>query len=241
MQANAQDLLLPSEVTDQLHHATQVERVRQDASLAQRARGENRMGATLIAAPPRDDEIQRACVFVGVSVRRSSDWDAAVVRREARIALSPFEATIFVCTNPWSPGDAVAWLAALRGCWIMTPAAFVGTSGAALLYQSALPTKRFVWVSAAARADHAVIWRCILEAMSTFTGHKWVLLHSMAGFALEKAKAERAKRSPQVLALCTAAEVAAHAAFPHVFDAAGFFKFIAKQDPARTTLGISGM
>ena len=135
MQANAQDLLLPSEVTDQLHHATQVERVRQDASLAQRARGENRMGATLIAAPPRDDEIQRACVFVGVSVRRSSDWDAAVVRREARIALSPFEATIFVCTNPWSPGDAVAWLAALRGCFTNIIATAMGFQFTPISYQ----------------------------------------------------------------------------------------------------------
>jgi len=236
--------MLPSEMNDQLRLATDAEHARQIASRNQRTNLAQRQADAVVAQPPRADELRRACLFVDRAVRLPDGWDAAVAHAEARVVQSPFEATFLICDNPWSPrDDVITWFAALTGRWIITPAVVVANhgkqaSGATLKFHSALMSKRFVWVSQAARSAHAAIWRCILEAMTRVDGHKWVLLHSARAFATEKSKAEKQKRSPQVLAFCAPSEGGRSA---HVFTKDNFLSFVRKQDAARTSLGIAGM
>ena len=192
-----------------------------------------RLGEATTATTPTAAEMRRTLFNNGAVP--SGTWGAALVRNETRMVTSVFEAQFAINSNPWSPSCDVDWFACLTGAWILTPEAFIGR-GASVRYHAAVLTKRFVWVSQAARDAHPGLWRCILESLNAVANHKWTLLPSAERFCEEKAKAERAKRSPQVIALCAAGE---GNGLPHVFQHAAFLDFIKKPDVARTSLGIA--
>lgn len=235
-QAHGHGLLLGAEIDDQLHAAARVESKRQSDSLRSRQNEQKRHSDALIAQPPTATELRRAALFLD-NAPVPQGWQAAMIRSEARVVGSLYDANFAISANPFSPSDEVLLNAVLTGGWIMTPACFVG-SGAAIKYHPALSTVRMVWVSQNAQDQYPSLWRCILEGMNRVADHKWRLLHTPGAFCEQKAKAEKAKRSPQVIAFGTAGEAAGNAR-THVFAKDAFIEFIKKPDAARTCLGIA--
>ena len=139
---------------------------------------------------------------------------------------------MFIATNPWKPSCRLTTLAAiLLGTWVIPPETYINTSGVALKYDSALATRRRVWVSVAARAAFPNTWLLLLELLAAHAGHKWSLLSSPEEFAAEKV---RSKGRAEVLALVTPTEAAA--GILHVMPPKKFFNFIMKRNSERTSL-----
>ena len=209
---------------------------RQNKSYVQRVNARDRLRATLAPSPPSADELKQCRVFLDVPNGRSADQILrhALASHRAVSTDSMHTATIFIGDNPWHLTQRlVQWAAVLSGSWVVTPNVFIKGSGACVKYHSALETRRRVWVSEAARAAHPKTWILLLEVMSVQPRHKWTLLASAADFATAKVAAERAKRSAEVIALCSEAESQGMRS-QHAFPASEFLKFITNVNKFRT-------
>ena len=135
-----------------------------------RARASNR--AALSVAPPTAAELRGSQVFLDAPW--SEDLQRAITARCSRVTASAHAATVFIATNPWKPNCRLTTLAAiLLGAWVIPPETYINASGVALKYDSALATRRRVWVSTAARAAFPNTWLLLLELLSAHAGHTW--------------------------------------------------------------------
>ena len=240
VEALGQDLLLADEVNADLRKQQEVELERQRKSRRQRESDKKRTDLQTTAHPRLQAELQRKAFYVEPNLQLPKNWSARLLELEAR-TVTLVNADFIVCANPWSPSKVdSAWCASLMGLWILTPAAVVG-SGAMVKHLPALKSKRLVWFSGAAREEHPSLWLIVLESMNKYTGHNWTLLLDAVAFAEQKAKAEKAKRSSQVLAVCSEAECAAieDRCKNHVFRAVEFLDFVAKVAPGESSLGLA--
>ena len=203
---------------------------RQETSFRKRVRARASNRAALSVAPPTAAELRGSQVFLDAPW--SEDLQRAITARCSRVTASAHAATVFIATNPWKPNCRLTTLAAiLLGAWVIPPETYINASGVALKYDSALATRRRVWVSAAARAAFPNTWLLLLELLAAHAGHKWSLLSSPEEFAAEKV---RSKGRAEVLALVTPTEAAA--GILHVMPPKKFFNFIMKRNSERTSL-----
>jgi len=171
-----------------LQAATTAELKRKQKSSDGRVRKIEKNRAATTANGITDQELQRARIFGDLAAMTLLP-DDVVVRREGLVLQQPYTATVFVANNPWLPTDPViTFVAVLRGCWVITPNTYRGSSATALKYRSALLTSRMVWVSDSVRNSHGSLWLAMLEVLSKDNNaKKWKLLHSAHQYATEKA------------------------------------------------------
>lgn len=116
-------------------------------------------------------------------------------------------ATVFIVASPGNPGERVLWRATLVGAYVASPATFIQRKGPAIKYEAAILKRRQLWVSAGYKARHSAAAAIILDTIRTFPGSKWRLIAGgIDNFRTEVARARRAGRRAEVLALVTDGE-----------------------------------
>ena len=113
-QAHGHGLLLGAEIDEQLHAAARVESKRQSDSLRSRQNEQKRHSDALIAQPPTATELRRAALFLD-NAPVPQGWQAAMIRSEARVVGSLYDANLAISANPFSPSDEVLLHAVLTG------------------------------------------------------------------------------------------------------------------------------
>ena len=235
-------MLLASEKTPALSAASDMEAKRQETSLRERTNARAKYASSTVARPPTKQELQRCVVYVEAGVSMPSDWLNTVLGKHGgRVARVLHEANFFIVRNPWEPSEqAVTWTALLSGSWVISPACFMGKTGASLKYKPAVCMKRAVYISAAFRAENPMHWRVLLEVLSSLaTLTRWTLIHTAPKWAEARARAEQQKHPSEVVGLVGSAEVQQPKL--HLFTASSCLKFLASIDTARGSIGLGNM
>ena len=122
---------------------------------------------------------------------------------------------LFVVSCPSSPGPAVLLSAALHGGRI-ADSEFVSSSGrrgVGLKYDSAIRSKRAVWLSARFQEKHPVL-ASLVQSAAKSTGSRWRLLGTRAAYINRVVAATRENRPFRVLGLVTSRDIAEVPVFP---------------------------
>ena len=241
VEANMQQLLNPGEVSCELEAATAMEQQRQLTSLKSRIASETSLANKLVASPPSEDELHGVSIFLDSDVSLPSDWHVAIASHEAFHCGIAHDHHIFITAHPWEPANIlIAWSARLQGAWIMTPEVYSGKArGPVAKFEPALSVRRKLWVSPDFRNANPSIWLLILELLAKCRS-RWTILATKQDWASEKARAIAQKRSAEVLALVTEAELhrEARGVLPHVLGPQAFLDFIERANESRTILGL---
>ena len=103
VKANMQDLLLGSEVSDELQASTEAEQARQVKSFRGRALKAAKLADAVRAQPPTAAELNGLVLYIDGSVAKSSHLEAWAARHRAVTADSPRQAAVCIATHPWEP------------------------------------------------------------------------------------------------------------------------------------------
>ena len=233
-----QDLLLGSEITEELQASTEAETTRQIKSFQSRAAKAAKLTNTVTAQPPTAAELNGLRVFIDGSVVRTPHLDAWAARHQAVIADSPRQAAVCIAAHPWEPlEDNVTLNSVLNGAWVVGPGVYtLDAIGPAVKYKPALSVRRQIWASDRFKLQHSHYWQELLETIAVSGNCCWKLLEDDGEWAAAKARAMGGGRSAEVLALVVEDEVSG--SVNHTLTLPDFMKFITVVDNARTSLGL---
>ena len=233
-------MLLASEKTPALSAASELEAKRQATSLRERSNAQSKYALATVASPPTQRELHRCVVHIENGIKMPDSFLATIATYSGRVTHFVHDANFFIARNPWEPIDqTVTWAALLGGFWVVSPESFMGKPGASLKYKPAVCMKRAMYVSAAFRAENPMLWRILLEVLSSLRSlHQWTLIHSAPAWAAARVKAERQKHPTAVLGLVGHAEKQDSA---HLCDVNFAFNFLAAVDTTRGSIGLGKM
>jgi hypothetical protein len=235
--------LLPEEHTDELRQAADAEIKRQAISYRDRLNTREKYTNKTTAVPPTYVELRNAKIYL--QGMWTNSLNGRLVDVNGTVARAPYDATMFITDDPRPDKANICHVvAAMRGSWIMTPSVFLGHPGPCIKFVTALDTVRFLYATQLFRASFPNEWLAILEVIqkSVETNRrsvKWRVLSTPGQWAAERALAETKKRPASVIAL--AAGVECKPTLHHVFTLDGLFKFIAKTDPKKGSIGLLDM
>ena len=125
VKANMQDLLLGSEVSDELQASTEAEQARQVKSFRGRAIKAAKLADAVTAQPPTAAELNGLMLYIDGSVPRSAHLQAWAARHQSVIAADPRQAGVCIATHPWEPLEYnVTISSVLNGAWDVGPHAY---------------------------------------------------------------------------------------------------------------------
>ena len=196
VQAFAENVINANEITDDLAFLADATRQKRDAAEVARKNVNNRHRNSAFGGAvslPNKTFLRGKCVYV-------DNCNAPLVKRASMVrTMLPWEADIQIVDNPevLQAKSRRMWCAALRGCFVLTPSAVEGVTGAAIKYHAAIAVRRFIWISRAFMTAHAdianAITNCIAAGPCSWPGwptvcQKWTLLDGMDAFIARKRK-----------------------------------------------------
>ena len=175
----------------------------------------------------------------GLRVHGASKLDEQVRTRFAFCdAPSRVGADVIIVDDLSNPGERAEWAATLQGSYLVTSTTLQDMRGAQLKYQSALNSKRQIWLSDEFQAKHSAIAAIIKECIAASKSKKMSLIETEAAFLHSKAVANRQKEPRQVLGLVTRKEKEAKGGnYTTSSEAISFMKNL---DYKKCTQGMSG-
>ena len=126
----------------------------------------------------------------------------------------------------------------MQGSYLVTSTTLQDMRGAQLKYQSALNSKRQIWLSDEFQAKHSAIAAIIKECIAASKSKKMSLIETEAAFLHSKAVANRQKEPRQVLGLVTRKEKEAKGG--NYTTSSEAISFLKNLDYKKCTQGMSG-
>ena len=149
-----------------------------------------------------DDQLRGKAVYIEKSLRDDQGLLRSIRSRGMHIVDGRMNSTIFVVSDPGSPGERILWRLVLAGGYAAVPGVFTEGRGMAVAYSPAVESKRSVWISPGFRERHEASSAIIGDTVKTTPRSRWTIITGPgASFTDAATKAARAGNRMGVLAL----------------------------------------